>query len=479
MTVVYAGVVHRVSTHYIKKECQLLWLRNSDFGFSVARPQGSIDMNDDRDLQDPHTDGSLDKEEDRDLTQESPARKSIDNKDNDDNDSDDESVFLSFDISALQQVAGERLQKQCTSIIKHGEGSYHKVYLLTMDDGSEYIARVAFPTFRRLKMESEVATLQYVAEHTSISVPKIYAWDADPENIVGAEYMITDRAPGISLSTKTWKDMPMEQKEHFLHQVADIMVQLFRLTFPKIGNLYRAVDGSYTLGPVIHPHFIDDERGTMDLDRGPWATTEDYLSAVANVEISYLRAHHTTALVNVPGFTPRSDTLANIFHSFERLMQLIPVFKPKDPALERFCFFHADLLLGNFIYDGTRITVIDWEIAGAYPAWSCAQYPSWIDEDDTSVEAAQLRSFFREEIAASEPAFLKALDEGAACREYEGWAYKSWIFYGNIDDWVIKLMNKWDMDEPCPVTVSEEEKKFYPEFYGSEDSEESEDGEPL
>lgn len=77
----------------------------------------------------------------------------------DDIHSDSVSDFLRFDLSVLQQVATENLGKYCVSIRKIAESSYHKVYLLTMDDGFECIGRVSFPCFRHLKTESEVVTM--------------------------------------------------------------------------------------------------------------------------------------------------------------------------------------------------------------------------------------------------------------------------------------------------------------------------------
>lgn len=41
--------------------------------------------------------------------------------------------------------------------------------------------------------EVQVATLKYLAAHTNIPVPKIFAWDSDAANPVGAEYMIMEK----------------------------------------------------------------------------------------------------------------------------------------------------------------------------------------------------------------------------------------------------------------------------------------------
>ena len=61
----------------------------------------------------------------------------------------------------------------------------------------EVIARVALPTFSHDKMESEASTKLYIRAHTSVPVPKIYFWDSDPDNPVGAEYMVLERVREI------------------------------------------------------------------------------------------------------------------------------------------------------------------------------------------------------------------------------------------------------------------------------------------
>jgi hypothetical protein len=74
----------------------------------------------------------------------------------------------------------------------------------------QVIARIAFPVFPRDKVASEVscslvdirrltqgvrqvATLQYIATHTSVPVPQVYAWDDDGSGPVGAEYMLLEK----------------------------------------------------------------------------------------------------------------------------------------------------------------------------------------------------------------------------------------------------------------------------------------------
>lgn len=40
----------------------------------------------------------------------------------------------------------------------------------------------------------KIATLSYIAIHTSVPVPSVYAWNTEASNSVGAEWMIMQKA---------------------------------------------------------------------------------------------------------------------------------------------------------------------------------------------------------------------------------------------------------------------------------------------
>lgn len=82
----------------------------------------------------------------------------------------------------------------------------------------EVIARVALPTFSHDKMESEAATKLYIRAHTSVPVPKLYFWDSDPNNPVGAEYMIIERVV-IFYPSFILIDMLMPRSSRFRERV--------------------------------------------------------------------------------------------------------------------------------------------------------------------------------------------------------------------------------------------------------------------
>ena len=86
-------------------------------------------------------------------------------------------------------------------------GTFHKAYLLTLSPptsataiGSEVVLRVARPFLSKIKITSEVATLHFLRSRTSIPVPEVYCWDADPFNRVGGEWIIMEKVSKLSIS---------------------------------------------------------------------------------------------------------------------------------------------------------------------------------------------------------------------------------------------------------------------------------------
>lgn len=45
----------------------------------------------------------------------------------------------------------------------------------------------------RLKTESEVATMHYLRQHTSIPVPEVYHYDSNPYNRLGGEFILMSK----------------------------------------------------------------------------------------------------------------------------------------------------------------------------------------------------------------------------------------------------------------------------------------------
>src|ERR1043165_453011 len=89
--------------------------------------------------------------------------------------SDDDEPTLNLDINVLQQFASNRLNRNCVRTRRLTGGSYNKIYLLQFDVGPDCIARLSRDlSHPAAKFDSEVATMKYVAQNTSIKVPEVY-----------------------------------------------------------------------------------------------------------------------------------------------------------------------------------------------------------------------------------------------------------------------------------------------------------------
>ncbi|KAF8962288.1 hypothetical protein BDZ97DRAFT_1599750, partial [Flammula alnicola] len=192
-----------------------------------------------------------------------------------------------FSLHELRAVVNSHFSSVC-SLEKLAEGGYHKVYDIVQDDGTPLgVVRVAAPAFPKDKIESEVATLKFLAAHTRIPVPTVYAWNSDASNPVGAEYMIMQKVPGFSASEK-WETLSLIVKESVTSQVADHLMAIFALRFECVGSLYLSAcsESGITVGPIISTPFyraLDGVVRILDADatsytelfrfRGPFSNT--------------------------------------------------------------------------------------------------------------------------------------------------------------------------------------------------------------
>ena len=127
-----------------------------------------------------------------------------------------------------------------------------------------------------------------VNSHTTIPVPKILAWSADPSNPVGAEYIIMQKAPGIQLF-KVWDDITEADRLNLIKGLTQLENQFAAVRFPAYGSLYfrhsiskaserilldSSVDptGLFCVGPACGPAWTDGISPAdiqPDIDAGP------------------------------------------------------------------------------------------------------------------------------------------------------------------------------------------------------------------
>ncbi|OGM49765.1 hypothetical protein ABOM_001786 [Aspergillus bombycis] len=223
--------------------------------------------------------------------------------------------YVTFDLSTLLQLAASAVgSRSCTQVLKISEGQYNKVFQLTMDDGRMVIAMLPNPNAGRphFTTASEVATMDFLRNAPSLPVPRVYAWSSRAsENPLGAEYILMEKQAGVLL-TDVWDIIKEKQKVQILDQVVDIERRLAATRFCKFGSLHYQDDlpdnsdstsalyfdsignevrsKTYGIGPINHRSFFDFGRGALNIDRGPWSTVTQVMTAIARREIATAKA---------------------------------------------------------------------------------------------------------------------------------------------------------------------------------------------
>jgi hypothetical protein len=164
---------------------------------------------------------------------------------------------LEFDLSQLLNIAAAAMNSPCTNLELLGFGLHNKAYLLTFTNGKVAVARLPYNTLRtQYRLKSEVGAMKYAAaklpEKWKRLVPRIYAWDSDPQNPVGKQYMIMEKMNGMTLA-KQDSNLSYENKEDIavqLAQFASAMHELGSEFGNLIGGVYCDGDG-FKIGPLI------------------------------------------------------------------------------------------------------------------------------------------------------------------------------------------------------------------------------------
>lgn len=118
------------------------------------------------------------------------------------------------------------------------EGTWNQAFTISKESGDRhFVFRVSKPVFPWFKVESEVATMHYVATKTTIPVPHVYAYDSSSDNALGYEWILMDKIAGSSFYDLQ-SDMSMEERLDVAKTVADWVHQLHSLQFESIGSVY-------------------------------------------------------------------------------------------------------------------------------------------------------------------------------------------------------------------------------------------------
>jgi len=311
------------------------------------------------------------------------------------------------DISIIESLSRRHLQiptEQHLNVTFLAEGAFNKLYAISTSDGSAvecqlpHLFRVTLPVEPFYKTAGEVATLSYIREHTSVPVPQVIAHNPTADNELGFEWILMERIPGVSMKS-LWREMDMETKDRETRVVARYVKQLYdHCSFDAIGSLYfhedlldrdahavPIMDGEFVIGPIVTAFmFAGGRKIQLPRNLGPYSNDGDYMAALADAEVEYMKFLQTPEARTYPDFD--EDLAEEAPEIIEALGELQEVRKSLFPSRTRysrrpFALTHHDLSLSNILVDPVTLKVtgiVDWECTGTRSFWE-ERYPVFLE----------------------------------------------------------------------------------------------------
>ncbi|KAK3293067.1 phosphotransferase enzyme family-domain-containing protein [Chaetomium fimeti] len=342
------------------------------------------------------------------------------------------------------------------------QGAFNKVYVVTFPEKKEVIARVTLPVDPKWKTLSEVATVQWVRDNTSLPVPEIISFQADRTSTIGFEWIVMSKMPGRSLGDR-WRDVTLSAKEEIVRRFALFYSETFHNQLRGIGNLFlddagpgpgssAQHRGSFRLQRIVSNEFLWDGHIHTQVSRGPFQSSRDWFLARLSLAEMDCRGG-LNRLENAAPEDQDEEDLEDLRHTMDiitRLKQQLDKFFPPpgpDSEPERTVILHDDLSRQNTLVDdrGNLTAVVDWECISALPLWYACQIPPLLqgtprdeepvkteyghDEDGNLVEIfwehldhyelTQLRRVFLAEMERLQPEWVEIFKSSQQLRDFD------------------------------------------------------------
>ncbi|BCS17187.1 uncharacterized protein APUU_10015S [Aspergillus puulaauensis] len=166
---------------------------------------------------------------------------------------------------------------------------------VAFEDGTRVLLRFPFPGGSHMcaeKLSNEVSVMRYLARTTIIPVPTVFGagtWDCGP-------YIITDFIEGIPLSKRLKPSLPNAKRdlERAYHCISQVMLELSKQTFPRIGALVQSLDGKWSVAKRALTATIDDLVQADNPPHSPilnktFASASEYFTDIATQQVRHLR----------------------------------------------------------------------------------------------------------------------------------------------------------------------------------------------
>ncbi|KAG6227964.1 hypothetical protein E4U26_001364 [Claviceps purpurea] len=244
---------------------------------------------------------------------------------------------------------------------------------IEFEDGVVWIARFRLldsrtpPEARNYVLQSEAATMQFLDRHTRVPSPRVFDWacESDPTNTIGIGYILMEKLNGTSLR---WYKATATQKEKIVRQLADIMLEIERHPFDRLGSLIfttefssrearqgAAAESQIQVGALADESIFRSGDGGMPL--GPFRSSKEALLATVQAHSRMIVAGEIGSAENV------LDLLLAYRFRLDVLDKVSEQTATAEKGSEEFFLKHADdkgdHILVNDDFD--IVGIVDWE----------------------------------------------------------------------------------------------------------------------
>ncbi|KAI9888209.1 MAG: hypothetical protein M1814_001090 [Vezdaea aestivalis] len=235
------------------------------------------------------------------------------------------------------------------NLTQFATGFNNLVLELAFSDNIYWIARIPYRTIdenARTSLLSEIATMNFVHERTSIPIPRVFDYEMSKDEPFGYPYVLMEYLGGHELDNGLAKSIPQQYHPKVAKQLANVLVELQNLTFSRIGRLWcgETANQPVEIIPMGWHHLP-----------GPLENSLEYFYNQRQGENREIFALHP----NDP------DWLTACWVLKTALAHIVIEDRIRGP----FPLCHLDLHFGNLLFDDEyNLTgVIDWSNAQAAP----------------------------------------------------------------------------------------------------------------
>lgn len=204
---------------------------------------------------------------------------------------------LVFNVQELRRLAAQSVGRDPSDIVdfvKLAEGGFNRVFLVTMGDGFQLVARIPYPVTvpKYYAVASEVATMDLLRS-SGLPVPKVYGYSPVADNAAGTEYIFMEFVQGAKLGD-VWDDLEQEDVVSLTRQLVQLESKMMSIYFPAGGSLYYTQDlekmagvtgvpledKRFSMGPDTRLSMWYGRRSQLSIKRGPCTPTSTLLRSV-------------------------------------------------------------------------------------------------------------------------------------------------------------------------------------------------------